>query len=153
MVCSLVATANGSTSGQRSGRVGGREPGDDMAAANQEMPSEESTHLTVTLSRVHSRRRTSGSAWTASGPGVADARANLTAYIRFYNERRARRSLDGRTPDAAYFVALASAIRDAAHSMAKERGGFVDHALAHSGPLAVKRSGDFPTARPLLCQP
>ena len=47
-----------------------------------------------------------------SGPGVADARANLTAYIRFYNERRAHRALDGKTPGAAYFVAPASAVRD-----------------------------------------
>jgi putative transposase len=45
---------------------------------------------------------------------VADARANLTTYVRFYNERRPHRALDGKTPDAAYFVALASAIRAAA---------------------------------------
>ena len=43
----------------------------------------------------------------------ADARANLTACIRFYNQRRPHRALDGKTPDAAYFVALASAVRDA----------------------------------------
>ena len=56
------------------------------------------------------------------------------------------RALDGKTPDAAHFVALASAIRDAAQGIRKERGGFVDDALARSGPLAVEKSGDFPTA-------
>ena len=45
---------------------------------------------------------------------VADARANLTTYVRFYNERRPHRALDGKTPDAAYFAALASATRPAA---------------------------------------
>ncbi len=45
---------------------------------------------------------------------VADAKANLAAYLRFYNERRPHRSLDGKTPDAAYFAALASATRPAA---------------------------------------
>ena len=45
---------------------------------------------------------------------VADAKANLATYLRFYNQRRPHRSLDGRTPDAAYLVALASAIRPAA---------------------------------------
>jgi putative transposase len=45
---------------------------------------------------------------------VADARANLTTYVRFYNERRPHRALDGKTPDTAYFAALASAIRAAA---------------------------------------
>ncbi len=45
---------------------------------------------------------------------VADAKANLATYLRFYNERRPHRSLDGKTPDAAYFAALASATRPAA---------------------------------------
>lgn len=78
---------------------------------------------------------------------VTGARANpAAAYIRFYNERRPHRALDGKTPEAAHFVALASAIRDAAQGIRKERGGFVDDALARSGPLAVEKSGDFPTA-------
>jgi len=45
---------------------------------------------------------------------VADAKANLATYVRFYNERRPHRALDGKTPDTAYFAALASAIRAAA---------------------------------------
>jgi len=45
---------------------------------------------------------------------VADAKTHLTTYIRFYNERRPHRALDGKTPDATYFAALASAIRAAA---------------------------------------
>ena len=45
---------------------------------------------------------------------VADAKANLATYLRFYNERRPHRSLDGKTPNAAYFPAIASATRAAA---------------------------------------
>ena len=45
---------------------------------------------------------------------VAEAKANLATYLRFYNERRPHRSLDGKTPDAAYFAALASATPAAA---------------------------------------
>ncbi|HMW81853.1 MAG TPA: integrase core domain-containing protein, partial [Accumulibacter sp.] len=45
---------------------------------------------------------------------VADAKANLATYLRFYNERRPHRSLDGQTPDATYFAALAAATRPAA---------------------------------------
>ncbi len=45
---------------------------------------------------------------------VADAKANLATYLRFYNERRPHRSLEGKTPDATYFAALASATRPAA---------------------------------------
>jgi len=45
---------------------------------------------------------------------VAEAKANLATYLRFYNERRPHRSLDNKTPDAAYFVTLASATRAAA---------------------------------------
>ena len=45
---------------------------------------------------------------------VTDAKTHLTTYIRFYNERRPHRALDGKTPDATYFAALASAIRAAA---------------------------------------
>ena len=40
---------------------------------------------------------------------VADAKANLATYLGFYNERRPHRSLDGQTPDATYFAALAAA--------------------------------------------
>ena len=32
--------------------------------------------------------------------------------------------------------------------MSKRLRGFVDDALARMGPLAVEKSGDFPTARP-----
>jgi putative transposase len=35
---------------------------------------------------------------------VPDAKANLAAYLRFYNERRPHSSLDGMTPDAFYFA-------------------------------------------------
>ncbi|QLH50698.1 MAG: IS3 family transposase [Candidatus Accumulibacter cognatus] len=45
---------------------------------------------------------------------VADAKANLATYLRFYNERRPHRSREGKTPDVAYFVALASATPGAA---------------------------------------
>jgi putative transposase len=37
---------------------------------------------------------------------VSDARAQLTRYVGFYNQRRPHRSLDGRTPDAVYFETL-----------------------------------------------
>jgi putative transposase len=37
---------------------------------------------------------------------VADAKAHLGAYLRFYNERRPHRTHEGRTPDQAYFGAL-----------------------------------------------
>jgi putative transposase len=36
--------------------------------------------------------------------GVSEAKASLTRYIAFYNERRPHRSLDGRTPDHVYFT-------------------------------------------------
>jgi len=45
---------------------------------------------------------------------VADAKASLGKYLRFYNERRPHRSLGGLTPDATYFAALAANIRPAA---------------------------------------
>src|SRR5947209_4167185 len=35
--------------------------------------------------------------------GVPDAKANLAAYLRFYNQRRPHSSLDGMTPDGFYF--------------------------------------------------
>jgi putative transposase len=35
---------------------------------------------------------------------VSDAKAGLTRYVAFYNERRPHRSLDGRTPDHVYFT-------------------------------------------------
>jgi putative transposase len=38
--------------------------------------------------------------------GVPDAKTNLAAYLRFYNERRPHSSLDGMTPDAFYFAGL-----------------------------------------------
>jgi putative transposase len=37
---------------------------------------------------------------------VGEARASLSRYIHFYNERRPHSSLDGRTPDQAYFDSL-----------------------------------------------
>ncbi|MGH8531126.1 MAG: IS3 family transposase [Nevskiales bacterium] len=37
---------------------------------------------------------------------VSDARARLTRYIRFYNTQRPHSSLDGQTPDTAYFKSL-----------------------------------------------
>jgi putative transposase len=36
--------------------------------------------------------------------GVAEAKANLEAYLRFYNTRRPHRALDGKNPDAIYFA-------------------------------------------------
>ena len=45
---------------------------------------------------------------------VADAKAHLATYLRFYNERRPHRSLDGQTPDAIYFAALAATTRPVA---------------------------------------
>ena len=36
---------------------------------------------------------------------VGEARASLSAYVEFYNERRPHSSLDGRTPSEAYFAA------------------------------------------------
>jgi putative transposase len=35
---------------------------------------------------------------------VGEAKANLDAYLRFYNERRPHRALDGKNPDAVYFA-------------------------------------------------
>jgi len=35
---------------------------------------------------------------------VGEAKANLDAYLRFYNERRPHRALDGQSPDAVYFA-------------------------------------------------
>jgi putative transposase len=37
---------------------------------------------------------------------VAEARASLSRYIQFYNGHRPHSSLDGRTPDKAYFSSL-----------------------------------------------
>jgi transposase-like protein len=37
---------------------------------------------------------------------VSDARASVGRYLRFYNERRPHASLDGMTPDQAYFTPL-----------------------------------------------
>jgi len=45
---------------------------------------------------------------------VAEAKASLGTYLRFYNERRPHRSLGGQTPDAAYFANLAAHTRPAA---------------------------------------
>jgi putative transposase len=45
---------------------------------------------------------------------VADAKANLGTYLHFYNTRRPHRSLEGKTPDATYFAALAAQIRPVA---------------------------------------
>ena len=39
---------------------------------------------------------------------VSDARASIGRYLRFYNERRPHASLDGMTPDQAYFTPLPS---------------------------------------------
>jgi len=35
---------------------------------------------------------------------VGEAKANLEAYLRFYNERRPHRALDGQSPDTVYFA-------------------------------------------------
>ena len=40
---------------------------------------------------------------------VGDARASITRYLAFYNERRPHSSLDARTPDEAYFAAQTTA--------------------------------------------
>jgi putative transposase len=37
---------------------------------------------------------------------VSDTRASIGRYLRFYNERRPHASLDGMTPDQAYFTPL-----------------------------------------------
>ena len=37
---------------------------------------------------------------------VAQARAGLERYFRFYNQRRPHSSLDGQTPDSVYFKSL-----------------------------------------------
>ena len=37
---------------------------------------------------------------------VADARSSIGRYIAFYNTRRPHQSLDGATPDQAYFTKL-----------------------------------------------
>jgi putative transposase len=39
---------------------------------------------------------------------VSDARAGLSRYFQFYNQRRPHRGLEGRTPDECYFGALAA---------------------------------------------
>jgi len=36
---------------------------------------------------------------------------SLSAYLRFYDERRPHRSLGGQTPDAIYFSALTNELR------------------------------------------
>ena len=41
---------------------------------------------------------------------VSEARASIAGYLAFYNERRPHSSLDGRTPDEAYFETIATAI-------------------------------------------
>jgi len=41
---------------------------------------------------------------------VSEARASIARYLAFYNERRPHSSLDGRTPDEAYFGAQAMAV-------------------------------------------
>jgi putative transposase len=38
--------------------------------------------------------------------GVSEARASIGRYLGFYNGRRPHSSLDGKTPDQAYFNAL-----------------------------------------------
>ncbi len=38
--------------------------------------------------------------------GVSEARASIGRYLRFYNSRRPHSSLDGKTPDQAYFKPL-----------------------------------------------
>ena len=45
---------------------------------------------------------------------LAIARAQLSAYFAFYNERRPHQSLDYRTPDAVYFEAPARTMKKAA---------------------------------------
>jgi putative transposase len=35
---------------------------------------------------------------------VADAKANLGAYLNFFNTRRPHQSLDGKTPDTIYYA-------------------------------------------------
>jgi putative transposase len=40
---------------------------------------------------------------------VAEARASMGCYLEFYNHRRPHSSLDGTTPDHAYFTPLPSA--------------------------------------------
>ena len=41
---------------------------------------------------------------------VSEARASIARYLAFYNERRPHSSLDGRTPDEAYFAKQAMAV-------------------------------------------
>ena len=38
--------------------------------------------------------------------GVSEARASIGRYLRFYDSRRPHSSLDGKTPDQAYFKPL-----------------------------------------------
>ncbi len=38
--------------------------------------------------------------------GVSEARAPIGPYLRFYNSRRPKSSIDGKTPDQAYFKPL-----------------------------------------------
>ena len=37
---------------------------------------------------------------------ISDARVSIGRYLRFYNEQRPHASLDGMTPDQAYFTPL-----------------------------------------------
>ena len=45
---------------------------------------------------------------------VMEARRRISSYLNFYNQRRPHSSLDGQTPDAAYFGTLAAETRQAA---------------------------------------
>lgn len=45
---------------------------------------------------------------------VAEVKAHLGAYLRFYNDRRRHQAHEGRTPDQAYFGALGDETRMAA---------------------------------------
>jgi hypothetical protein len=44
--------------------------------------------------------------YSRASRSVSDARTSVSRYLRFYNERRPHASLDGMTPDQAYFTLL-----------------------------------------------